>query len=103
MQKESLICEAIRACRLLEFAYADHARIVEPYCHGLSKQGVEMLRAVQVGGSSTSGGFGFGKLWRVDAIRELRLLNQHFVPDDPNYNPDDSALPTIHCRVTRPR
>jgi len=46
---------------------------------------------VQVRGSSSSGGFGFGKLWAVTDITAAQLTNETFAADDPNYNPDDRA------------
>jgi hypothetical protein len=35
----------------------------------------------------------------VEKIQNLRVATQTFVPDDPDYNPDDSALFEIHCCV----
>jgi hypothetical protein len=93
----SLICEAIRTQRLLEFDYHGKHRVVAPYCHGTSSRGKETLRAIQVAGSS--GGLGFGKLWLVEEMSGVRLTETPFTPDDPNYNPDDSAMQRIHCRV----
>ncbi len=95
----SIICEAIRGRSLLEFQYHGLHRVVAPYCHGISSRGVEVLRAVQIGGSSRSGGFGFGKLWSVAEIVNPRLATESFVPDDPDYNPNDSGMRHIHCRV----
>jgi hypothetical protein len=92
------ICEGIRARRLLEFDYAGLPRVVAPYCHGLTRSG-EALRAIQVRGSSRSGPFNEGKLWTVSKMRGLRLLDETFIPDDPNYNPNDSAMIRIHCRI----
>lgn len=101
MADTSLICAAIRKRLVLEFRYRGRHRIVEPYCHGASTRGIEVLRAVQVGGSSSSGGFGFGKLWALSEISELRLTDATFEPDDPNYNPNDTGMQTIHCRVAK--
>lgn len=95
----SLFCDAIRARSLLEFDYHGLHRVVAPYCHGVSTRGVEVLRAVQVRGSSASGGFGFGKLWLVPDIVAPRMTDETFVPDDPHYHPDDRAMKTIHCRI----
>ena len=95
----SIICEAIRKRVLLEFQYDGHPRVVVPYCHGISTRDAESLRAVQIRGSSGSGGFGFGKLWTVAKMAHLRLTNEAFVADDPNYNPNDSGMKQIHCRV----
>lgn len=93
------ICRAIRERRLLSFDYKGHHRVVEPYCFGLSTAGEETLRAIQVGGSSDSGKFGFGKLWTVADIETAQVSDQTFVPDDPNYNPNDSAMKRIICRI----
>ena len=93
------ICEAIRDQRRLRCDYAGYQRVVEPYCHGLGRRGEELLRAVQVGGSSRSRGFGFGKLWSVAKMTAIQVTDEPFTPDDPHYNPDDSALAKIHCRV----
>jgi hypothetical protein len=93
------ICTAIRRRSLLEFEYQGLRRVVAPYCHGRSARDVELLRAVQVRGQSRSGGFGFGKLWTVSEMKQVRVVDEPFVPDDPDYNPDDSALAKIHCRI----
>jgi hypothetical protein len=99
--EDNPICEAIRRRVLLEFRYNDRLRVVAPYCHGVSTRGSDVLRAVQVRGesSSGSGGLGFGKLWTVADMVGLRVLDESFTPDDPRYNPNDSAMTRIHCRV----
>jgi hypothetical protein len=93
------VCEAIRRRRLLQFDYHGLQRIVAPYCHGISTRGTDVLRAVQLRGESSSGGFGFGKLWTVADMRNAQVLPESFLPNDPDYNPDDSAMQRIHCRV----
>lgn len=103
MSETSIICEAIRKRLLLEFRYRGLQRVVAPYCHGISTRGVEVLRGVQVRGSSSSGGFGFGKLWAVADITAAQLTNETFAANDPNYNPDDRGMKSIHCRVERAR
>ena len=93
------ICEAIRLRVLLAFEYQGYPRLVEPYCHGTSTTGDQVLRAVQVGGSSKSGGLGFGKLWSLADMKSVRLTGENFVPSDPSYNPDDRHMKLIHCRI----
>jgi hypothetical protein len=95
-----VICAAIRDCVLLEFDYDGLHRVVAPYCHGSTKNG-ETLRAVQVQGDSRSRGLGFGKLWTVEKMLNLRRTGTAFVPNDPHYNPQDRAMATIHCNVRR--
>ncbi len=94
-----LLCEAVGTRKLLAFTYEGHARVVAPYCHGFTRLDDEVLRAVQLRGSSRSGHFGRGKLWTVSKMRLVRTLDEGFVPDDPDYEPNDSAMARIHCRV----
>lgn len=103
MVSRSVLCEAIRTRTLLEFDYHGLHRVAAPYCHGVGARGRELLRAVQLRrpGSLSKSGFGFGKLWQVAEMENVRLSEERFVPDDPDYNPDDRALPEIHCRVER--
>lgn len=93
------LCTAIRERRLLHFDYNGLQRLVAPYCYGISTRDSEVLRAIQVGGDSSSGGFRFGKLWTVKEMQNVRLADQAFVPNDTNYNPDDSAMKQIICRI----
>lgn len=75
----------------------------EPYCHGTSQKGLDTLRAVQVSGVSRSGKGekAGGKLWTVAKMLNVRPTGEAFEPDDPSYNPDDSAMASIHCRIDR--
>jgi hypothetical protein len=94
-----VICETIRSNHRLAFVYEGLARVVEPYCHGISTTGFEALRAIQIAGASRSGRLLSGKLWRVGKMQEIRSTGEEFVPSDPHYNPEDTAMRLIHCRV----
>lgn len=98
---DARVCEAIRERRLLEFDYDGRRRVTAPYCHGVSTTGKESVRALQVGGATRPGGFGFGKMWTIAKMANVRVSETPFVPDDPDYNPDDSAMAVIHCRIER--
>jgi hypothetical protein len=100
MMDHPIICAAIRDLVLLEFDYDGLRRVVAPYCHGWTSKG-EVLRAIQVRGASHSRGLGFGKLWAVEKMLNIHLTAESFVPNDPHYNPDDSAMVEIHCRARR--
>ena len=100
----NLICKAIHEHRLVEFQYHGKLRVVAPYCHGTSTRGTEVLRAIEVGaaggaGASAGRAEGYGKLWALADMVGLRILDVPFLPNDPNYNPNDSAMSQIHCRV----
>ena len=96
---DSIVCEAIRKRVLLEFRYHGKLRVVAPYCHGVSSRNLEVLRAVQIRGESGSGKLGMGKLWALGDMVNPRLLDEPFTPNDPNYNPNDSAMKQIRCRL----
>jgi hypothetical protein len=83
---------------LLAFDYEGYPRIVAPYCHGFHRSG-EALRGVQIGGGSRSGSYGIGKSWIVAKMKNVRAMADPFVPDDPDYNPDDVVMLAIHCRI----
>jgi hypothetical protein len=96
------IREAISRRKLLEFDYQGEHRVVQPYCYGATHRGSEALRAIQLrrsNSTSRSGGFGFGKLWRLADMQNVRASAEHFEPDDLDYNPDDSAMAAIFCRI----
>ena len=95
----SIICQAIQQRRKLVFDYGGLKRVVEPYCYGISTRDAEVLRALQVGGQSNSGKFRIGKLWTVSQMSQVTLSEESFEPNDPNYNPDDSAMKRIICRI----
>jgi hypothetical protein len=94
----SLLCAGIRWRLLVEFEYDGFHRVVQPYCHGTNARH-EVLRGVQVRGGSRSGGLGFGKLWLIGKMTNVRCSDEKFVPDDPGYNPEDRAILQIHCRI----
>lgn len=104
----STICSAIRERKRLRFYYNGMLREVEPYCLGITRAGNAVLRAIQVAGATSAGrgdhpgaGLGFGKLWHVSKLERLEVTSDSFAADDPHYNPNDSAMARIHCRVER--
>ena len=97
--RETLICAAIRDRVLVEFRYNGLLRVVQPYCHGISTAGTPVLRGIQVRGESSSGSSRFGKLWDLTKMVDLRATDETFEPNDPNYNPNDTGMKSIHCRI----
>ena len=91
------ICEAIARRRLLAFEYHGHERLVEPHCHGVSAERHELVRAFQVGGTGASGSLGW-KLFDVDDVYELRIVDHTFQPR-PDFKRDDDAMHPVHCCV----
>ncbi len=92
------VCAAITNRRLLSAFYEGGSRTIEPYCHGFSKSDDELLRAFQISGFSQSGESTGWKLFRLDRLEAISVLDRGFAPRA-GYNPDDPAIRRIHCRV----
>lgn len=95
----SLICKAINLNRVLRFQYGGGYREVEPYCHGVSTAGNEVLRAYQLRGHSKSGEHYGWKLFKVDEMNDLILTNEYFTGSRAEYNPVDPGMVEIHCNI----
>ena len=93
------ICEAINSRQVIRFNYKGGLRTVEPFCHGISTAGNEVLRGYQTSGYSESGDPVGWKLFRVSEISNLTITDELFSGTRPGYNPNDSAMATIHCHV----
>ena len=93
------ICDAIAARAVIEFNYRGLSRVVEPFCHGISRAGNEVLRAYQVGGDSESGTpFGW-KLYEASHMSGITPTGATFERTRPGYNPNDSQMTSVHCSV----
>ncbi len=91
------ICDAIAALEVIEFTYRGLLRVVEPFCHGISRAGNEVLRAYQIGGESESGQpFGW-KLYEVSHMSGITATGATFRPTRAGYNPNDSQMTSVHC------
>jgi len=96
------ICFAITHRRVISFDHDGGNRIVEPFCYGLHKNtGNEVLRGYQVGGFSASGKSYGWKLYRVDQISRLSVTDQNFNGIREYYNPNDSIMKKIICRIEK--
>lgn len=93
------ICDAVASRSVVEFSYGGGTRMVEPHCHGMSTTGKEVLRGYQTGGYSSSGNAEGWRLFVVSDIRNFQVLVETFERNRPNYNPNDSAMTTVHCCV----
>jgi hypothetical protein len=93
------MCAAIRGRAVIQFYYGGGLRTAEPYCHGTSHAGNEVLRAYQTGGFSESGNPIGWKLFEVGEISIIRQTGATFSTNRSGYNPNDSHMMSIHCRV----
>src|SRR5215472_1111295 len=91
-KRDRTILSAIKNKNILRFNYNGKERIVEPQTYGISIAGREVLRARQVGGSSTSGQVPIAKLFDLQKISNLRKDGSVFAEALPAHNPKDSAM-----------
>ena len=95
----SLLCIAIRDKRVITMVYAGHRRIVEPYIHGNTSAGIEVLLGFQRQGGSTSGYRSSWRTFHVAKISCLELTNIAFLFQQESYHPTAREVSTIHCQV----
>lgn len=93
------LCQAISEKRILNFTYDGLPRTVEPHLVGDRTTGKTGLSAYQIGGKSHSNSVPYWRPFTVSKIRELEITDQTFDKPRPGYNPNDSRMTVIHCRV----
>ena len=93
------VCDAIRVRAVITFDYDGGARTAEPHLHGVSTAGNDVLCAWQTGGYSRSGQSSGWKLFRIEEMSDVVMTDQRFTGSRPGYNPEDSRMTMIHCRV----
>ena len=93
------ICTAISEKRVVRVFYGGGYRSVEPFCYGKDSIGKELLRAYQVSGYSRSGDIPGWRLLDAQRMGRLTVTDTKFAGRRPGYNPDDSGMATIYCRV----
>lgn len=96
---EDIIIEAIENRNLLEFNYDGHYRVVEPHTYGIFKNGSEKLAAFQVDGTSDKGDVPDWKLFTVEKINGLGILEDTFNGTRPGYRQGDSRMVEIHAEL----
>jgi hypothetical protein len=94
-----VLCEAIAGRYVVQFHYAGGVRIVEPYRHGRSTAGNEVLRGYQIAGYSASRQPSGWKLFQVDKMADLHATRAIFPHNRRGYQTRDRSMVHIHCQV----
>ena len=94
-----VICDAIRARRLLRFFYDGYERIVEPHLYGVNSAGNEAIRAFLVRGWSASDTSPGWRMFLLDRMEGVAALAESFPEPRPEYNPDDSQMVRVYCKL----
>ncbi len=95
-----LIKQAISEKKLLSVYYGPGYRTVEPCAYGAGTDGQHLLRAFQTSGASASGEHVNWKLFRVDRLRQISILDRSFLGGRPDYRRNDRAMTRgIFCQI----
>ena len=90
---------AIQSKQLLQFTYEGHFRVGQPHTFGVDKKGHEALRAYQVEGMSSSGMYRGWKMFHVQEIKGLTILDRTFEHPQLSYKKNDSAFLDIYAQL----
>jgi hypothetical protein len=96
---KDIIRTAIETRAVLRIIYKRGERLVEPYCHGISTAGNEVIRAYQLSGASESGKSEGWKMLKVSGISHAEILPRKFVIVRNEYNPNDKGMRRIISRI----
>ena len=94
-----IICDAVRARRLLRFFYDGYERIVEPHVYGLNSAGHEAVRGWLARGWSKSGEEPGWRMFLVSEMRDVAAMVEAFPAPRAGYNPEDTQFREVYCRV----
>ena len=93
------LCDAISNRRILSFTYDGLPRVVEPHLLGDRTTGKMGLSAYQIDGQSKSNTVPDWRPFTVSKIQDLEVTGRSFSGTRPGYNPNDSRMTVIHCRL----
>lgn len=74
------LCRAVRRGLLIPLTNGGHERTVEPYIHGSTSSGREVLLCFQVEGGSVSNDPSPWRLLLLDRVTEFHVLGTVFAP-----------------------
>ena len=97
-QKRDLLCRAIADKLLVQFKYDGRARIVEPFCCGISTAGNYVLRGFQIRGSDKTKPLCW-RLYELAEISQLSVTQHGYKGKRSDYNSEDTAITKIFCRI----
>jgi WYL domain len=99
-----VICDAIAIRHLIQFYYvgddAPGLRLVEPHMVAYSLAGNLVLSAWFLGGASESQEGRWWREYRLDAMSQIKIMDQTFAGPRQGYNPNGGPkLRNIRCRL----
>lgn len=97
MALHALLCDAIRARRLVRFTYDGYERVVEPYVYGVNTAGHEALLGWLVAGWTASETAPGWRMYLVPEMRQATATAERFTPRVADAGSGQFVM--VHCRV----
>ena len=97
-----ILCDAIRAQRLIRFVYAGYERVVEPYTYGVTRSGREMLMGWLVGGWSSSDPTPGWRTFYVDEMHDVAATAEAFSGPRTGYRGGGRRYDRVYCQADSP-
>ena len=94
-----VVCDAIRARRLLRFVYDGYERVIEPHIYGVTSAGHDAVRGYLVRGWSSSESTPGWRMYLLDRMEGIAALAEPFAGPRGEYNPDDTQMERVYCRL----
>ncbi len=94
-----IVCNAIRARRLLRFVYDGYERIIEPHIHGINTANHEMVSGWLVGGWTATNAEQGWRNYLVREMADLHALAEEFPRPRPGYKANDRGYGQVFCRL----
>ena len=85
------IIKAIQNKLLVSCSYDGFPRVVEPHCLGRGDRGL-LLRCYQTGGGSSKGNIPDWRMFSVEKMENVLVLDEHFTQPAPGYKRNDNAM-----------
>ncbi|CEG06921.1 hypothetical protein BN961_00300 [Afipia felis] len=95
----SIACEILKAGLQLRFLHNSQDRIVEIHTVGFSKKNAPIMRAWQVSGGSQSGSPTPWRIFQLDEVRDVKVLDIKSHAPRPGYRRGDPSIDRIVCEI----
>ena len=93
-----MICNAIKNKQLIQLYYEGGNRIIEPHCHGITKNKTPGLKAYQVSGYSADGTMGW-KLFDLSKAYAISMLPDTFKEPREDFDRHDPDMILVYCQL----
>ncbi|MEM7050353.1 MAG: hypothetical protein AAF604_11875 [Acidobacteriota bacterium] len=96
----SKVCSAIAGQRQIRFFYKGGYRVGEPFAHGQSRDGSELVLVYQTDGHSSSGAALGWRTFRLERLWELEVLEATFDPERQGFDPFMLPMSRVCCQCS---